>query len=171
MRLYFRLGEARHAVDLAREADGRWRVETGDVRLAGTVDGATPGEVRLEIDGRVVRAVVARDGGRWWVAVGGEIAVLEEAEEADAPGSRAHTAGEVVAPIPGRVVRVLAAEGEPVEAGQVLVTVEAMKTENAVRAEGAGRVARVLVAPGDRVEPGQPLMALDPGEPAGPDGT
>lgn len=170
MRLYFRLGEARHAVDLAREADGRWRIETGDARLTGVVDGARPGEVRLEVDGRVVRAVVARDGSRVWVAVGGEIAVLEEAEAADARRAREPAAGEVVAPMPGRVGRVLVAEGTAVEAGEVLVTVEAMKTETPVRAEGAGRVARVLVAPGDRVEPGQPLLTLDPGEPEDPGG-
>ncbi len=160
MRLHFRLGETSYPVDLVREADGRWRVAAEGTSVAGAVTGAPPGEVRLEIEGRLVRAVVARDGGRWWVAVGGEIAVLEEADEAHAPRSRPHSAAEVVSPIPGRVVKLLVAEGDTVEAGQVVVTVEAMKTENALKAEGAGRVARILVAPGDRVEPGQRLVEL-----------
>jgi pyruvate carboxylase len=57
---------------------------------------------------------------------------------------------------------VLVTPGQRVEPGQVVVSLEAMKMENAVRAERQARVARVLVAEGDRVDPGQTLVELAP---------
>lgn len=160
MRLLFRLGEEIHPVDLTRGGDGRWRVTAAGAAF--TAWGSAGGEVSLETDRGPVRAVVVRDGGRVWVAAASEVVVLEEVAEDDARRGLGHHALEVVSPIPGRVVKVLVAEGDAVEAGHVVVTVEAMKMENALRAEGAGRVARVLVAPGDRVEPGQRLLDLEP---------
>jgi biotin carboxyl carrier protein len=62
--------------------------------------------------------------------------------------------------MPGRVVAVLAAEGEAVEAGQGVVVLEAMKMENEIRAEHAGTVGRLFVQPGQAVEGGDPLFEL-----------
>lgn len=70
--------------------------------------------------------------------------------------------GAVVAPMPGKVVKVLVRPGEPVEPGAPLVVVEAMKMENELFAKAAGRVRNVLVAPGDAVERGAVLMTIDP---------
>jgi pyruvate carboxylase subunit B len=55
-------------------------------------------------------------------------------------------------PMPGRVVKLLAAPGDTVAAGMPLVVIEAMKMENELLAPRAGKVARVLVAAGDAVE-------------------
>ena len=56
------------------------------------------------------------------------------------------------APMPGRVLKVLVAEGDAVEAGQALVIVEAMKMENEVKARAAAVVDKVLVQAGATVE-------------------
>ena len=66
----------------------------------------------------------------------------------------------VVAPMPGSVLAVRVAEGDEVEAGQVLVVLEAMKMENNVPAPGPSRVASVLVAPGQQVQRGETLIEL-----------
>src|SRR5690242_3241943 len=50
----------------------------------------------------------------------------------------------IVAPMPGRVVRLLAAAGEEVAAGQGIVVVEAMKMQNEMRAPRAGRITAIL---------------------------
>jgi propionyl-CoA carboxylase alpha chain len=71
-------------------------------------------------------------------------------------------AGSLLAPMPGTVGRVLVAAGAVVEAGDALVTIEAMKMEHTVRAPEAGTVAAILVAAGDQVEPGAPLAVLQP---------
>jgi biotin carboxyl carrier protein len=66
----------------------------------------------------------------------------------------------VTAPMPGNVLSVRVSEGDDVEAGQVLVVLEAMKMENTVPAPGAGRVARVLVKSGQQVQRGESLVEL-----------
>jgi biotin carboxyl carrier protein len=69
-------------------------------------------------------------------------------------GNAAESHGEKVikSPMPGRVVKVLVAQGETVRAGQGVVVLEAMKMENEVRARSGGTVAKVHVAPGAAVE-------------------
>ena len=51
--------------------------------------------------------------------------------------------------MPGLIVSIAVAEGDKVEAGQQLATVEAMKMENILRAEKAGVVAKLLAKAGD----------------------
>jgi biotin carboxyl carrier protein len=67
----------------------------------------------------------------------------------------------LVAPMPGKVVRVLVAPGDEVVARQGLVVVEAMKMENELRAGRAGRVSQVLVSEGASIEAGALLVVLE----------
>jgi biotin carboxyl carrier protein len=81
-------------------------------------------------------------------------------DRASRPGDRG--GGEVTAPMPGRVVKVLVKDGDEVEAGTPVVVVEAMKMENELVADKPGRVTRVLCAPGQAVEGGARLVELGP---------
>jgi biotin carboxyl carrier protein len=67
----------------------------------------------------------------------------------------------IVAPIPGRVVRVLVNPGDEVLARQPLVIVEAMKMENELSAPRAGRVKEVQVRDGLSVEAGRLLVIVE----------
>jgi biotin carboxyl carrier protein len=170
VRLRFRHGDETHVVDLIRATDGRWEARVGGIGIGVDLPpGAHAGPARtltVEAEGRSYRAVVARDGRSAWVAIDGEVVRLEETDDDDPPTARGHAAGEglVTAPMPGKVVRVLVAEGDTVAAGQTLATLEAMKMETALAAPRSGRVARVCVVPGERVEPGQPVVEI--GDPA-----
>ena len=67
----------------------------------------------------------------------------------------------VVAPMAGRVMRVLVAPGDEVTASQGVVVVEAMKMENELRAQRAGRVKDVSVSAGTSVEAGRVLVVIE----------
>jgi len=84
-------------------------------------------------------------------------------EDATHDPALAGDSGAVVAPMPGTVVRVLAAPGDRVEERQTLVVVEAMKMEMPLVAPADGVVARVAVQEGDRVAGGAVLVELEPG--------
>jgi acetyl-CoA/propionyl-CoA carboxylase biotin carboxyl carrier protein len=60
----------------------------------------------------------------------------------------------------GTVLAVEVADGDEVEAGQILCIVEAMKMENEVHAHRAGRVAELSVAPGQPVKTGQVICIV-----------
>jgi biotin carboxyl carrier protein len=68
---------------------------------------------------------------------------------------------EVMAPMPGKVVRVLAAVGDAVESGQGLVVVEAMKMQNEMKSPKAGRVIEVKTRPEATVAAGEVLMVIE----------
>ncbi len=68
---------------------------------------------------------------------------------------------ELVAPMPGQVLSIGAPAGSTVEAGDAVVTLEAMKMEHAVASPRSGNVTEVLVQVGDQVERGQPLAVVE----------
>ena len=136
-----------------------------DVRVAAV----GPSAVLVVADGRPRVATVERDGRTARVTVGGHIVEVEIRTETDLLLERfgmdvADTAAEreVRAPMPGLVLRVLAAVGDAVEAGQGLVVLEAMKMENELKAPAAGVVAAIHAAPGAAVAKGELLVAFAP---------
>ena len=66
------------------------------------------------------------------------------------------------APIPARVTEVLVSPGDPVEEGQLLLKIEAMKMENQVLSPIAGTVEEVCVSSGQEVAEGELLARVDP---------
>ncbi len=67
----------------------------------------------------------------------------------------------LLCPMPGLLVRLDVAEGEEVQDGQVLCTVEAMKMENVLRAERQGRVAKINAAPGASLAVDEVIMEFE----------
>ncbi len=76
-------------------------------------------------------------------------------------GAAGEGAQSVIAPMPGKVVRVLVSPGDAVEPGQGLVVVEAMKMQNELKTRRAGRVAAVPVRPGETVSAGAILATIE----------
>jgi glutaconyl-CoA/methylmalonyl-CoA decarboxylase subunit gamma len=67
---------------------------------------------------------------------------------------------EIAAPMPGRIVKLLVAENQEVQAEEGLLIIEAMKMQNELRAPRAGRVEKIYVAEGAGVETGLKLLRL-----------
>jgi biotin carboxyl carrier protein len=150
--LRVRLGEEEWDADVCRTADGAWSVLLGDRSFDLYVEGpsgnaaSAEGAVRVVAGGRL-HAVRLMDPRRHTPA---KAAALEHDGWA-----------EIRAPMPGKVVAVLADVGETVEAGQGVVVVEAMKMENEFTAPKAGKVAEIPVSPGQAVEAGEILAAIE----------
>jgi len=112
-------------------------------------------------DGQRVIARVSRDpsqAGARWVSVGAQTWVLKEAELG---GAGEDEAGGLEAPMPGKVLSVDVNAGDTVDAGAVLLVVEAMKMEHAIRAPAAGKVVALHAGVGDMVSPGSALVDFE----------
>jgi len=68
---------------------------------------------------------------------------------------------EIIAPMPGKVVRLLVAAGDRVDAGQGLLVVEAMKMQNEIRSPKSGKVERLLAKEGQNVNAGEVLAWVE----------
>ena len=83
-------------------------------------------------------------------------------EQASRKRARGLTAHEVVAPMPGKVLKVLVAAGEVVESGAPLLVLEAMKMETTLYAESPATIAKVHAAADAMVDHGAVLIELSP---------
>jgi len=149
-----RLGDETRAVSLtgAGEAvlDGR------PVAFRRSAEGG--GIESLAIEGRVHRVRAVREGNRVFVWCDGRVFVFDRAARTRA-GAAEH-GPDLIAPMPGRVRRIFVAAGQPVARGTVLLALEAMKMEHAIRAPRDGVVTRLLVAEGALVDAGAELVEL-----------
>ena len=149
--------------DLVIEVTPEGRFLVGDRVLAADVAEAVPGRVwSVVIDGEAHEvAFVGAD--RVWVD-GDEIGLAMEDERAVAAGRAGGRAAdarqEIRAPMPGLLKRVHVAVGSTVSEGDALVTLEAMKMENELRAAHAGTVTQVAVGEGTKVEGGALLIVI-----------
>jgi biotin carboxyl carrier protein len=67
----------------------------------------------------------------------------------------------ITAPMPGKVVRIVAGLGAAVESGQAVLVIEAMKMQNELKAPKKGKVSKLNVAEGAAVEAGQTLAEVE----------
>ena len=137
------------------------RVEDGESHsLTASLDGD---RLTITLDGLRTEYLVAATDGRIWLSGGEGTAMVEEVREAPVrPDDEQTGDAELTSPMPGSVVAVGVQDGQRVDAGAVVVTVEAMKMEHALTAPVAG-VVELLVAVGDQVKVGQPLARIAAG--------
>ena len=133
-----------------------------EIEVKSSGSGRWDGTVLLD-DGRSVPFLAFRDGHQVHVWIGGQSYVFSPAAPAPrARGARQGASDDILCPVPGVVIAVHVAEDDFVEAGQDLVIIESMKTEQIVKSPRQGTVQRVSVQPGDRVDRGMRLVVLQP---------
>lgn len=134
--------------DVSAEAGGPMHVRIDDTRFAADCS-LRDGAVSVTLPGEGTWRIVVEDA---LTPVSGDLAGDDR----------------IASPIPGRVAAVLCAAGDAVARGQVLVVIEAMKTELRITAPVDGTVARIDVAAGEQVEEGMELVKLDAATASGP---
>jgi len=122
---------------------------------------ATPDRVVLDVDGVRQTYEVHRVGEVSYVdGPDGAVALIELPRFP--PPETGAAQGSLTAPLPGAVGRIAVEPGQRVSAGDLLLTLEAMKLEHAVLAPHAGTVAALPVASGQQVETGTILAVIHP---------
>jgi biotin carboxyl carrier protein len=126
------------------------------------------GMYRVEHDGRSEIVYVAGPVDDRWVFWNGAVYRGDgRAGGASSPawvpiGPKPHSTVSVIAPMPARVIRILAAPGAGVKKGDTLMVLEAMKMELPLRAPGEARVAAVHCREGELVQADAVLVDLGP---------
>jgi len=139
---------------------GRFRIGDGP-ELDVSVETPQPGVYSVLLDGRsylarVEEGVVTVNGFRY------EIEVRDPRRWSRQSRGGAHAgAQDIKASMPGKVVRVLVAVGDAVEAGQGIVVVEAMKMQNEMKAPRAGKVIGIAAKVGATVTAGEVLATIE----------
>jgi biotin carboxyl carrier protein len=166
MKYFVRIGESQYEIGI----DGETVTIDGQTLRAHIEDiPGTPLQL-LSIGNERFRILARRgaDRGSYDVAVEGhrlQVEALDERarviRELSGTSKKRAGAGNLVAPMPGLVVRINVKEGDAVRAGQGLVVMEAMKMENELRAPANATVKRVAIAAGSAVEKGALLLELE----------
>jgi 3-methylcrotonyl-CoA carboxylase alpha subunit len=137
------LGESTYRLKLKQAAaPGDLVAEIADKPVHVTLRGADAQSVEMSIEGE-------RLSFRLPVAVSASVPKLP----AQSPPSDV-----MLAPMPGRVISLMARRGDDVERGDPLVVIESMKMETAIRSDRKGRVEDILVDEGSTVKRGQALL-------------
>ena len=129
---------------------------------------AANGVYTATVDGKAVKVDAAANGSEYTVTVNGKSFKVQVAEGAAvAAPAAAAPAGDgsmtnVVAPLPGTVMKVITEVGAEVAAGDTLLILEAVKMENEIQAECAGIVREIKVAAGNTVAADDVLVVIEP---------
>ncbi len=154
------LAGAQHAVTLSRLHDGATVMEIDARRWAFSARRLDADRHDVLLAGRRLVLSVHRDGDRVGVFAPEASAIVTEIDLIAHAGDQADAGGKLTAPMPGKVISLLAKVGDTVERGQALAVMEAMKMEHTLHAPRDGVVAEVLYAVGDQVAEGGELLRL-----------
>jgi 3-methylcrotonyl-CoA carboxylase alpha subunit len=114
----------------------------------------------IQLGGHSARGTVLRDGDVFHVFSNGAHYQLTWNDPMAHAGEAEAEDGRLTAPMPGKVVAVLASKGQEVKKGEALVIMEAMKMEHTIAAPHDGVVDDILYGVGDQVADGAPLLAF-----------
>ena len=159
--LTFRSGETEFSLQV-KNADRGWQLTLdGVANQAQGVLGAND-SLRAEIDGQAIEAAVVAAREKRHIFLRGHGYLLVQVDALHHAGQAEGAEDGLVAPIPGRIVALLATPGVPVAKGTPLLILEAMKMELSILAPAAGVVAAFHFAAGASVTEGVPLLAFEP---------
>ena len=159
MRGDWRDGERIRSVEVDAEGAGRYRVKVDGVEIALTAEPLAGGRLRLTTEDGITVTEVTAAGARRFVRIANMDFVFERVLGARRRGARGAD-GNLEAPMPGVVTRILVSVGDAVKKGQPLLALEAMKMEHVIRAPRDGTVARLAARAGEMVQGGVALVEL-----------
>jgi biotin carboxyl carrier protein len=158
-------GEKTRIIELKRDASG-WHVTLDGGPMAVDAVEIAPNTLSILLEGQSFEiSVTPSPDGKLKLNTGTQEFTAEVIDPRAWSGRRhgsveAEGRQQILAPMPGKVVRLLVREGDHVEAGQGLLVVEAMKMQNEIRSPKGGTVERVLAQEGQPVNAGEVLCVV-----------
>ncbi len=137
-----------------------WEIDLDKQRQRIKLVSQNDAELALRLGETALHGCVRRDGDAFHVFTGGRHHTLTYNDPMAHAGEIESAGGRLTAPMPGKVVAVLAQSGKIVAKGEPLVIMEAMKMEHTISAPSDGLVEEVLYEVGDQVADGAPLLAF-----------
>lgn len=164
MKFEIELGDTSHAVEIPRLERSLHALIDGRSVSADAIEIAR-GTYSILIDGQSFEVRVERFADALRVTVGGSEYTARVRDPRKWQRNRnaalsSEARQKILAPMPGRIVRILVAHGDSVATGQGLVVVEAMKMQNEVRSPKSGSVERLLVKEGQAVNAGETIAII-----------
>ncbi|HZV92300.1 MAG TPA: biotin/lipoyl-containing protein, partial [Caldimonas sp.] len=161
-RMVFRAQEAAREVDAFAEGGGRWTLVLDGQGHAASAAAHGHGLVTATIGQRRFVTGVVAQGDRRHVFLGGRSHVLEFVDPLAGPAAGHEEEGSgLLAPMPGKVIALVASPGAAVDKGAPLLMLEAMKMEHTITAPHAGTVKAFRYAVGDQVDEGASLVDFE----------
>ncbi len=159
--LMFRFGETQTSVGVATRGDGfALSVDGATYAVRGRID--ERGAMRVEIDNLRMDAAVVAAGGMRHVFHDGRAWRLAAVDPLHVSSDGAGAHGGLLAPMPGKIIAILAEAGAKVSKGAPLLILEAMKMEHTITAPSDGVLKSHRFAVGDAVGDGAELVDFDP---------
>lgn len=137
-------------IDLIPEGEGRFHVLAGNKSYHAVLQSVDweKRELRLQLNGKPFTVRLEDEYDQLIDQLGLKLATQ-------------HKVKDVNAPMPGLVLKIEVQAGEEVQAGDILLVLEAMKMENVIKAVAEGKVKTIHAAEGDAVEKGQLLIEME----------
>jgi geranyl-CoA carboxylase alpha subunit len=157
-----------HDLEIVRERDGDYVAQFDGREHRIEIEELGRDAIRFRINGVMESARFLRDRNRLYVQYrGGTLAVRDLTRSAPALAASTGSDGKVRAAMNGRVVAVLVKQGQRVEAGQPVMTLEAMKMEHVHAAPIAGTISAIDVVEGEQVTTGKIVAEIEANPPQG----
>jgi biotin carboxyl carrier protein len=150
---------------LHRTPEGKVEATIGDHSYTLTVAASEPAIYWLQLGDQSIEIVVVPNSSGYTVSIGKtrfEVEIEDARSALRRTNLRAHDgAAEIKAPMPGKIVRLLASEGNEIKANQGIVVMEAMKMQNEIKSPRNGFVKKLCVTVGATVNAGDLLATVE----------
>jgi acetyl/propionyl-CoA carboxylase alpha subunit len=161
IRQEFKQGDKVHRVSVSPQGEGKYQAQIGDQTYDVHLWRHEAGEMSLSVDGHRQHVSYAEGGSNdWWLHLNGQITLLTFISPLPEGNRSEAAAGSLVAPMPGQIRAVNVVVGQQVQAGDVLLILEAMKMEHRIKAPYAGEVSALYYQVGQSVQADAVLLEL-----------
>lgn len=118
-------------------------------------------QLKGEFQGQEWQAEAQIVKGQLWVHVNGRTFAIESEKKSSRRGAAKVKTGDILAPMPGKVTKLLKQTGDLVTAGEAVLVMEAMKMEYTLKAEVSGKIEQIHGAVGEQVALGKMLVKIN----------